>query len=441
MEQSKLLVSTTAPRKRRSSTTTTTTATTKATSAGAAAAAYVQPRELSFLCVVFLSCAAVLTVQQIRHTRTVLFRGISLPREHSNDQDHGTDGVNYQAFLLPLEQQRLLQITKPHRPSLARARDDGGGGGGAMGGTHLKPRTSISSLSLPHEPLPPLETMPQSLAAALRTLVEQRLARHERVTLVQVGANDGVTNDPLYKELVTKANTFATTTTSSAAVTDWRPYFMALQIEPQPQLYQQLYTINSPSDWYYYNGVVVAPPTNHPMTNATVPQCLNGTIAFCETKSPGVGDWKTQGQVNSVTTTKCTNRRKALHQHMTLVHRRCVSSWTDLLNAAAAAAVAVAVTATTISGTATGSGGDDAGTLEEKQTLFHDALDFLQVDTEGHDLAILQMVLNTTPSLRPLCIHYEHWGARQAAIDLLQQHGYTVVAERPKANDRLACRV
>jgi hypothetical protein len=407
MEQSKVLVATAAPRKRRSTTTTTTAATTKATSAGAAVA-YVQPRELSFLCVVFLSCAAVLTVQQIQHTRTVLFRGISIPREHSNDQDHGTDGVNYQAFLLPLEQQRLLQITKPHRPSLARARDDGGGdidGGGAMGGTHLKPRTSIPSLSLPYEPLPPLETMPQSLAAALRTLVEQRLARHERVTLVQVGANDGVTNDPLYKELVTKADTFAKSSGGTVR-TDWRPYFMALQIEPQPQLFQQLYTINSPSDWYYYNGVVVAPPTKDPMTNATVPQCLNGTIAFCETKSPGVGDWKTQGQVNSVTTTKCTNRRKALHQHMTIVHRRCVSSWTDLLNAAA---VTAAVTATTTSGTATGSDGDGAGTLEEKQTLFHDALDFLQVDTEGHDLAILQMVLEqTAPSLRPLCIHYEH---------------------------------
>jgi hypothetical protein len=412
----------------------------------------------------------------------------SWEQQHSNDpnneQQHGGGDVVYQAFLLPLEQQRLLH-TEPHSPTLAI--------GDKHTGSSLPPRpnkqqmtksstantnqkstsghivtmatsstatsqttnkrsssslSSLSSLSLPYEPLPPLDRMPTSLAHALRLLVEQRVvARHERVTLVQVGANDGVTNDPLYKELVMRADALFAKSMGSGGngggggsggghtVTDWRPYFMTLQIEPQPQLYQQLSTIGSPRDWYYYNGVVVAPPptddttTSRTMTNATLPQCSNGTIAFCETKSPGVGDWKTQGQVNSVTMTKCTNRRKALHQHMRIVHRPCVSSWTDLLRAAAATTTAFTTTSTSTT------------SLEEKQTLFHHALDFLQVDTEGHDLAILQMVLEQTQKLRPLCVHYEHWGARQPAIDLLQQHGYTVIAERPKANDRLACRV
>jgi hypothetical protein len=423
--------------------------------ASAAIKAAAQPRELSFLCVVFLSCAAVLTVQQIRHTRTVLFRGIGIPPlwSPSLDQDDHSTALHelvYQDFLLPLEQQRLLQSTQPLQNKLRSKLDSNLAASLSTKTTTMLSGTStIPSLSLPYEPLPPLDRMPKSLADALRTLVQLRLARHERVSLVQVGANDGVTNDPLYKELVTKASTFAKLSSSSSGgtvVTDWRPYFMALQIEPQPQLYQQLSTIGSPRDWYYYNGVVVAPspmsplpPLKDRMANETVPpQCIQGTIAFCETKSPGVGDWKTQGQVNSVSMSKCTNRRKALHQHMTIVHRPCVSSWTELLQAAAASATS---TSSGKTGTTSRNGNVDV-LLEEKQALFYDALDFLQVDTEGHDLAILTMVLEqTVPSLRPLCVHYEHWGARQAAIDLLEKHGYTVIAERPKANDRLACRV
>jgi hypothetical protein len=42
-------------------------------------------------------------------------------------------------------------------------------------------------------------------------------------------------------------------------------------------------------DWAFYHGALASPEI-----------CANGTLTFCETKTLGVGNRKTQGQINSV---------------------------------------------------------------------------------------------------------------------------------------------
>jgi hypothetical protein len=268
-------------------------------------------------------------------------------------------------------------------------------------------------------PLDPLPIMPTSFHDALSQIRQLRQARSERATFVQIGANDGITNDPLYEALVVPNGTNATT--------DWRPYWMGLQVEPQPILFASLqYDIGSPDDWYYYNGAVVAPPlpSNNSNDSSSL-QCRNDTIRFCETQTPGRGNWLSQGQVNTIhdELDRC---GRSFETHMHWVQRSCVSSWTDLIHQASRKPRVRP--------------GETFTNVPPPMQLFRGALDLLQIDAEGHDYALLAWILETE-RVRPLCVHYEHWGGGAAAVTLLRRNGYTVNDDANlHSNDRLACR-
>lgn len=245
-------------------------------------------------------------------------------------------------------------------------------------------------------PLPPLQSMPQSVVVALDSIMNQRIAADQRATFVQIGANDGITFDPLYAAF-----------TQRQRKGDLRKHWVGLQVEPQKNLFDMLSNISSPLDWSYYNGVVIE-EDGLSEEAGNIAHCVNGTVLFCETKTPGVGDWKTQGQINTVDKARC-GRNKNMH----LVSHPCVSSYTALLQAARPA-----FHSTTTGGT----------------------LDFLQIDVEGQDFAVMKLLLQDT---RPLCIHYEHFHLQpseiEAAVNLLENAGYTLLREHPM--DTLACLV
>jgi hypothetical protein len=93
-----------------------------------------------------------------------------------------------------------------------------------------------------------------------RTMVRQlHKARSQRATFVQISTNDGNTIDPLYEALIVPKPTGARNTS------DWCPYWMGQQVEPQPVLFALLQeVIGSPVDRYYYIVANMVPPLGPP---------------------------------------------------------------------------------------------------------------------------------------------------------------------------------
>lgn len=291
-----------------------------------------------------------------------------------------------------------------------------------------------------------LEQMPDTFAHALQIIMNARLQLNQRATFVQIGANDGITNDPLYEKLVTKPIKVKVPPQQSGSSpqknTDLRRHWIGLQVEPQKELFDKVKALGAPADWSYFNGVVVADATTNTSNpeSPPPPQCRNGTVQFCETTTPGVGDWKTQGQTNSVQLDKCLNRPDLVGQFR-IVNHACASSYTSLIEQATTTLGFLRQDSTKERSLfwVRSDSPADPNTMGSSSSSFNNnkfTLDLLQIDTEGHDLAILQAFL---PQVRPLCIHYEHWGALEPAILFLEENGYTV-NKKPGA-DRLACLV
>lgn len=117
--------------------------------------------------------------------------------------------------------------------------------------------------------LAPLPRMPGSIEEALDLLAEGKNYDNDdihdprrRAAFIQIGANDGKMNDPLYKPMLTRHHR-------------WN----GLLVEPQPKLYNKLVALHEDKRerWGFYNGLVSS-------------QCgSNGTVAFCESVKSGEG--------------------------------------------------------------------------------------------------------------------------------------------------------
>jgi FkbM family methyltransferase len=230
--------------------------------------------------------------------------------------------------------------------------------------------------------LPAFKTMPESVENALAMILKERSGN--RATFVQIGANDGEMFDPLYPH--TKTN---------------KSQWIALQVEPQPDLYSKLAVLHADApDWAFYHGALASPEL-----------CVNGTLPFCETKTPGVGDWTTQGQLNSVEHKGCNL------DTMQIRLRPCVSSFEDLIgNHASPVFLKHAL---------------------DKSNKFN--VDFLQIDVEGKDYDVLKLI--DWDTLYPQCIHYEYVHLHQngpKAIELLTEKNYTMITG---SMDVLACQI
>lgn len=235
------------------------------------------------------------------------------------------------------------------------------------------------------------ESMVPNLEEALLYLQRERKQQGRKATFLQIGANDGVTFDQLYPTLQNQKE-------------DW----MGLMVEPQPILFSKLVLLHSDAkDWSFYQGVVTD-------------TCQNGTVAFCETSTPGVGDWKTQGQVNGI-------KEKGICEHipgMVYVNRPCVSSFEELVKKG---------------------NGEFADAVHNKHSHTW-TVDLIQIDAEGKDYDLIQML---TPNIRFTCINFEksHMGAPERHEATIQKLGQlmndteSVIEYTRKGQDTLACRI
>ena len=216
--------------------------------------------------------------------------------------------------------------------------------------------------------LPPFYSMPSDEVVALELIRKARHRKDQRATFVQIGANDGVFGDPLYEPM--------------------KPYkdcWIGLLVEPQRELYEKLVTLHQDTDWTFFNGIFA-------------PNCgSDGTIPFCETSTPGKGDWDTQGQTNSLNVAQCNNEK------FRIVHHPCVASFEDLIQ--------------------------NHGNPSMVQRVIHaGSLDFLQIDVEGYDYEVMKAIHFET--MMPQCIHYEHfhlYDKREEARKFLETKGYTTL--------------
>jgi hypothetical protein len=142
-------------------------------------------------------------------------------------------------------------------------------------------------------------------------------------------------------------------------------------------------------------------------------------IEFCETKTPGVGSWDTQGQLNTITLAACGGNNPKMH----IVKRPCLPSFEILVMEQASPEFKRRTTKCLPKDPSETSSSDKNN--EEKQCTFH--VDLVQIDVEGYDLDVIQLI--DFDHMTPQCIHYEsfHLGVKeQAALDFLRARGYTV---------------
>eukprot|EP00550_Attheya_septentrionalis_P000577 CAMPEP_0198284404 /NCGR_PEP_ID=MMETSP1449-20131203/3876_1 /TAXON_ID=420275 /ORGANISM="Attheya septentrionalis, Strain CCMP2084" /LENGTH=332 /DNA_ID=CAMNT_0043981449 /DNA_START=25 /DNA_END=1023 /DNA_ORIENTATION=- len=256
-------------------------------------------------------------------------------------------------------------------------------------------------------PLALFEKLPKNLLTAMDLIVKQRDFAGQRATFIQIGANDGIMYDPLYKHMISNQS-------------QW----IGLQVEPQTELFQNLPIIHhNAEDWAFYNGVIAGPN-----------RCVNRTIEFCETKTPGVGSWDTQGQLNTITLAACGGNNPKMH----IVKRPCLPSFENLVMEQASPEFKRRTTKCLAKDPSETSTSDKK--IEEKQCTFH--VDLVQIDVEGYDFDVIQLI--DFDHMIPQCIHYESFhlkGKEQAALDFLRAKGYTV-RERIAGQemDTLACR-
>jgi hypothetical protein len=251
---------------------------------------------------------------------------------------------------------------------------------------------SSSSLSMNANPPIVLDSMVPKIRDALLEFQRQRRNQGRKATFLQIGANDGVTYDQLYPTLHSQKS-------------DW----LGLMVEPQPILYSQLVLLHADArGWSFYQGVVI-------------PSCQNGTITFCETTTPGQGNFTTQGQLNGIKSQDDCKK----HPGMVQVPRPCVANYNDLL---------------------------EKGSAAFANATFHSnrwVVDVLQIDTEGKDYDLIQMI---PPDLFFTCINFEHTymghPAKRPDYNATMEKLFTVM-DNPESKmeyirgsgDTLACRV
>ena len=166
-------------------------------------------------------------------------------------------------------------------------------------------------------------------------------------TFLQIGANDGIMNDPVYPFLRNRE--------------DW----VGLQVEPTPRNFEKLKKLhgNRPH-WSHYNGAI-----------APLSLCKDGLVDFWE-RSESSDHWLEQGQANTVNPSGPHN--KALSK----VVRNCTSDLKWLI--------------------------ETHGSTKFQNLIKKQGLDLLQTDVECMDYDILRLAdLGPKSPYRPHHIHYE----------------------------------
>lgn len=208
--------------------------------------------------------------------------------------------------------------------------------------------------------------------------------RNERATFIQIGANDGVTNDPLYIAL---------------GLERLESKWIGLQVEPSPALFANVTNLHrNASGWSFYNGA---------MANATL--CANGIVTFLESPQSGFGaEWWEQGQVNTL------NAKTPHRSVLVPTNRSCLTSFDHLLERYASPEL-------------------------RHRTLYNSVfyVDILMIDVEGFDDKIIELI--NWDTLSPHCIHFEIFHINATFISsFLEKKGYSLLSD---AMDTLACRV
>lgn len=192
--------------------------------------------------------------------------------------------------------------------------------------------------------------------------------RHpERATFVQIGANDGITNDPLYGAL---------------GLERLESRWIGLQVEPAPMLFGNVTTLHrNASGWSFYNGA---------MANSTL--CRNGVVTFLE--STGF-----KGQLSTL------NEKSEHRGVLTPKNRSCMASFDELLGRYASPAF---IRSTYF------------------QSVYH--VDLLVIDVEGFDDKVIALI--DWDTLSPHCIFFEiiHINATNV-LSLLKRKGYAIHAD------------
>ena len=251
--------------------------------------------------------------------------------------------------------------------------------------------------SLQNPRLEPFEKNPERFNAAFDLILKQRKDAGQRATFIQIGANHGVMYDPLFKKMIRNQ-------------TEW----IGLLVEPQTDLFQNLTLLHqNAKDWAFYNGAM-----------ADKSRCsVNGTIEFCETKTPGIGSWDTQGQLNTIDLRACKNNAK-----MHIKQHNCVSSMEQLVMEHASPEFKRRTTKC-----------DHAS--DNTNCKMH--VDLVQIDVEGKDFDVIKLI--DFDKMIPQCIHFEsfHLGAKQEqdAVDFLTRRGYTLRMHKQGEMDTLACQL
>ena len=232
---------------------------------------------------------------------------------------------------------------------------------------------------------------------------ELALARGDRATFVQVGANNGWKNDPLIDVLRGKAS--------------WRGYpvrgkeaWVAIQVEPTPSLFADLTAFhNDTVEWTFVNGVVAS-------------TCdAGGTRTFNAVKPGlvgvgGVPGAAAIGQMNSL-------NLDHLDPKWTIqVQAACVSSMEALIAEHGSAAMQA------IARRRAAAMAHDPLEAARRAAPTQFRIDVLQIDVEGFDADVLQTLDFAT--VRPAIIEYERVALKGkenvALVSKLRKNGYFV---------------
>lgn len=225
----------------------------------------------------------------------------------------------------------------------------------------------------------PLHELPEpcqckTFPEAMVNMPASKSRRGSQATFVQIGANDGQNADPLYPFLVLNKSAW-----------------VAVMVEPTPDLYDKLRALHSDTNWGFYNGAL-----------ATEDKCINGNVTFWELPGKRYNETGWWTMVNTIDP-------KSPHSKTFLapVNRSCLTDFFSLLQL--------------------------HGSPAFRRRAWHDGayhVDLLQIDVECADYTILKMINFAT--FKPRHIQYETLNCDKTgeneknAEALLRSHGYEV---------------
>lgn len=209
-----------------------------------------------------------------------------------------------------------------------------------------------------------------------------------RATFVQVGANDGFRNDPLYQFLAEDFDCW-----------------VGLQVEPATFNFGTLMERHKErKDWAFVNSLVTDKCKTPNMTFWEFPQTYSVEEWKNNTKvrPKGIPRWIAIGQGNGLSQG---DPRWGLES----VQRNCIDSLSDLIDQHASDTMKKLTT-------------QPIKDNEKCKSIFWSTIDLLQIDCEGHDWRVI--LATNFMKLRPHLIHFEGFGPYENAFKHLIKSNY-----------------